>query len=295
MLNNKKVIVTGAAGFAGCNLVEALLEKDYFVYAIVRPDSLHNSRLIETDNLKTIVCRMQDYDNLHHLIKEPCDVFYHLAWQAGGFKEQKQCIDYSLGALEAAVRIGCKRFVCAGTQAEYGPQKKLITEETCPHPVTAYGASKLVACALTRQRAAELGIEWVWGRIFSLYGKYEPYGRMLPDLIKALKEGNNFQLSAATQKWDYLYSSDGAEALIALGEKGRNGEIYNVANGDYQPLKFFTEVIRRSISTKGKIIYGEELINATSLQPSVEKIYIDTGWKAKIKFVDGINLIKSQI
>ena len=165
----RKVIVTGAAGFAGCNLVETLLKKGYFVYAVVRPDSEHNTRLFGLENLKMVECNMQEYSNLHNMIFEPCDVFYHLAWQAGGFEEQKACIEYYLEALESAVRIGCKRFVGIGTQAEYGPQKELITEETCPHPITAYGASKLAACALTRQRANELGIEWVWGRIFSLY------------------------------------------------------------------------------------------------------------------------------
>lgn len=289
----KSAIVTGAAGFAGCNLVEALLKKSYFVYAVVRPDSPHNTRFPVSDNLKTISCRMQEYDNLHQLIKEPCDVFYHLAWQAGGFKEQKQCTDYSLEALEAAVRIGCKRFLCTGSQAEYGPQRNLITEETCPHPVTAYGAAKLATCALTRQRASELGIEWVWARIFSLYGKYEPSGRMLPDLMRALQEGREFQLTAATQNWDYLYSSDGAAALIALGECGRSGEIYNVANGAYRPLREFTEELRREVAPEGRIFYGDPLEGATSLQVSVEKIQQDTGWKAKVSFREGIRRMAS--
>lgn len=294
MISLAKAIVTGAAGFAGCNLVEVLLERGYFVYAVVRPNSSHNSRLHESDQLKIVECCMQDYDNLHRLIHEPCDVFYHLAWQAGGFDTQKQCIEYSLYALEAAARIGCRRFVCTGSQAEYGPQKDLITEETHPHPITAYGASKLAACALTRQRANELGIEWVWGRIFSLYGKYEPFGRMLPDLIYALQKWQDFHLSAATQNWDYLYSSDGAEALIALGERGKSGEIYNVANGNYRPLREFTEELRQELPSNGRIIYGEPLAGATSLQVSVEKIRRDTDWKAKIGFREGLRLMIKQ-
>ncbi len=56
----KKVIVTGAAGFAGCNLVEALLEKGYFVYAVVRPASSHNTRLHESEQLKIISCEMNN-------------------------------------------------------------------------------------------------------------------------------------------------------------------------------------------------------------------------------------------
>ena len=287
----KRAVVTGAAGFAGCNLVEALLGNGYYVYAVVRPNSSHNSRLCNLDNLKIIECEMQDYDNLHNLIEEPCDTFYHLAWQAGDFEAQKQCIEYSLEALDAAARVGCRRFVCTGSQAEYGPQKKLITEETYPHPITAYGAAKLATCVLTKQKAYELGLEWTWGRIFSLYGKYEPRGRMLPDLVNSLREGRDFKLSAATQYWDYLYSSDGADALIAIGEKGHSGEIYNVANGDFHPLKFFIEEIREIITSRGNIFYGEELENATSLQVSVEKIKKDTGWSPRVDFRDGIKEI----
>lgn len=288
----RKVIVTGAAGFVGCNLVEALLKKGDFVYAVIRPNSPHNARLHEADRLKLVECGMQEYTKLHSLIHEPCDVFFHLAWQAGGFEDQKVCIDYYLEALDSAARIRCKRFVGIGTQAEYGPQKQLITEETCPNPITAYGASKLAACALTRQRAYELGIEWVWGRIFSLYGKYEPHGRMLPDLIRALRNGQDFQLSAATQNWDYLYSSDGAEALIALGEKGLNGEIYNVANGNYRLLKDFTEEVRKIIAPGAALFYGEELSNTTSLQASVKKIHNDTQWAPKVQFGEGIILME---
>lgn len=68
-------------------------------------------------------------------------------------------IVHTLSALEAAARLGCHRFICTGSQAEYGRQTQLITEATCPHPGDAYGAAKLAACALSRVRAAELGIE----------------------------------------------------------------------------------------------------------------------------------------
>ena len=288
----KKAIVTGAAGFAGCNLVEALLKKGYFVYAIVRPQSSHNARLHETAHLKIIVCDMRDYAELPEKIQEKCDVFYHLAWQGGrhDFEAQYKNSAVALIALESAQKVGCKRFVCTGSQAEYGPQGDMITEPTFPNPVDAYGAVKLATNILTKQRAKELNIEWIWGRIFSLYGKYEPFGRMLPDLIKSLKEGIEFKLSAATQMWDYLYSSDGAEALIALGEKGQSGEIYNIANGNSRPLKEFVEIVRNEINPDGKITYGQT--PGWAIQASVDKIYRDTGWSAQIDFLEGIRMTK---
>ena len=204
----KNYIVTGAAGFLGCNLTERLMqEDDGHIYAVVRPNSPHNARLVPSEQLTIVPVDLSDYVRLDEMIGTPCDVFFHLAWQGGryDFAAQYGNIADTLGALEAAARLGCKRFICTGSQAEYGPQTVLITEETCSHPTDAYGAAKLATCALTRQRAADLGVAWIWGRVFSLYGKYEQAGRMLPALVKSLRSEQPFALSSSgAQNWDYL-------------------------------------------------------------------------------------------
>ena len=281
----KKCIVTGAAGFTGCNLVEGLVAAGYFVYCVVRPNSQHNKRLEKLANVKLVYADMADYEYLHEQIAEPCDIFFHLAWQGGryDFPAQYQNIEDTLWVLEAAKEIGCRRFVCTGSQAEYGPQADIITEETCPHPIDAYGSAKLAASILTRQRAMDIGMEWVWGRIFSLYGRYEPAGRMLPELVASLKAGKDFYMqSDGEQNWDYLNIADGAQALIALGERGKNGEIYNIANGNYKPLKEFISEIQQQAGTKAQVHYALDKKALFSLQPDVGKITRDTGWKPNV-------------
>ena len=289
----KKVVVTGAAGFTGCNLVEELLARDYCVIAVVRPNSAHNGRLKQSSRLNVIPLDFSEYHRLPELVENQCDVFFHLTWSGGrnDFHQQYQPVQWTLKALEAAAELGCRRFICTGSQAEYGRHEGIITENTLPNPVTAYGAAKLATCHLTKLLAKQSGVEWIWGRIFSTYGKYEPHGRMLPDLIRALREGKSFSLTSATQDWDYLYSKDAAEALIALAEHGIDGEIYNVANGDYRPLKTFTEEIRRIVAPNIALNYGDVNEGACSLRPSVEKIKRDTGWSAQTEFGDGIRLI----
>lgn len=281
----KKCIVTGAAGFTGCNLVEGLLAAGYFVYCVVRAHSQHNKRLEGLDNVQLVYADMSEYKCLHEQIAEPCDIFFHLAWQGGryDFSAQYQNIEDTLWALEAAKQIGCRRFVCTGSQAEYGPRTDIITEETCPHPIDAYGSAKLAACILTRQRAMDIGMEWLWGRIFSLYGRYEPAGRMLPELVASLKAGKDFYMqSDGEQNWDYLNIADGAQALIALGERGKNGEIYNIANGKYKPLKEFITEIQKQIGSKAQVHYALDKKALFSLQTDVSKIIKDTGWKPNV-------------
>ena len=287
----KKCIVTGAAGFTGCNLVERLLAAGYFVYCVVRENSAHNKRLENLVNVQLVYADLAEYKNLHQQIQEPCEVFFHLAWQGGryDFAAQYQNIEDTLGALEAAKKIGCKRFVCTGSQAEYGPHQDLITEETCPHPIDAYGSAKLAACILTRQRAMDLGIEWIWGRIFSLYGKYEAETRMLPALVKSLRENKDFQMATdGRQNWDYLYVSDGAEALIALMEKGKTGEIYNIAHGNYRMMREFVGLVEKFVGNTACVVYDETNISLYSLQPSSEKLKRDTGWLPQVEFCSGL-------
>ncbi len=289
----KTAVVTGAAGFLGTALTKKLIEHGYFVYAVVRPGGEHNSRLSGLyENVYVIECDISSYPKLSTLVQHiDGGLFFHLAITGKHVKdEQDKNIKYSLDAVRQAYELGCKRFIATGSQAEYGaiaPNVMQVEEMEC-RPITAYGEAKVRACEESKAIANELGIEWVWARIFSLIGRYEPKMRMLPSLYMALELGQDFLMSSGRQNWDYLDVNDAADAIIALAEKGQDGEIYNVASGAYRPLMEYTEELRHIIGGKGKIIYGDDTEPFISLQPSVEKINRDTGWKAKRSFFDSI-------
>lgn len=289
----KKAIVFGAAGFTGTALVEKLREIDVDVYAVLRPASLHNKRLAENDVcIHKIEIEMEDIASLSDMEIDDIDTAFYLTWLPGTtIREQMKNVEYILKTEEVASTLGCRRFVATGSQAEYGvvPKDKTAKEDDTPlKPFSAYGTAKVAASYLGKHRALELGMDWVWGRIFSLIGKYEPKGRMLPDLYQHLKAGKTFNLSSCTQNWDYLDIYDAADALIALAENGRSGETYHIANGKYRPLKDYTERLQDILGVRDKIIYGNDPNPYVSLQPSVEKIKNDTGWNPKRLFRDSI-------
>ncbi|MBE6015720.1 MAG: NAD-dependent epimerase/dehydratase [Lachnospiraceae bacterium] len=280
-----KAIVTGAAGFTGYSLVNELSNRGYYVYALVRPGSRHNGRLVGMDNVELVETDLIDTSFEAYWDKVQCDYLFHLAWNGGRFDRPAQMknIDVSLKVVDLAKAAGCNRIIITGSQAEYGVTDRIQTEDLETNPVDPYGEAKVEICRSTKVKADEVGIDWIWGRIFSLYGKYEPVSRMLPALICAMKKGEVFSLSSCKQNWDYLEVRDAANALIALAEKGRNGEIYNIAHGEYRKLMEFTEVVRRAYP-QGKIIYGKDAEPFVSLQPSVKKIVTDTGWIPKYAF-----------
>ena len=106
--------------------------------------------------------------------------------------------------------------------------------------------------------------------------------------VASLQRGESLNRTAATQKGDYLYLEDAAAALLALAEAGQSGEIYNIANGNYRPLREFTEEVRAHFAPQVALSYGEDARQIVSLQPVVEKIHRDTGWQAKIPFMEGL-------
>lgn len=318
----KKAVVTGAAGFAGYSLTTHLLHHGYEVFAICRPHSSHNKRLESANIIHTLECDVEkgsieiaktiidereivnklhvieldssEYSEIVNHVDSDCDYFFHLTWSGGRdeFNNQFSNVDQALAVTETASKLGCKRFICTGSQAEYGVQSGLITEDLMPKPIYAYGSAKTAAMYLTKIRAEQLGIEWIWGRIFSLYGLYEPAGRMLPDLINKLRNGETAKLSDCSQNWDYLDAGDAAEAIIALGERGHSGEIYNIANGDYHQLKDFVRIMEENYSNGGAIVYGDRANPYISLSPSVEKITKDTGWEPRVQFLQDYESIR---
>ncbi|MCR5772411.1 MAG: NAD(P)-dependent oxidoreductase [Butyrivibrio sp.] len=304
--NKRNVIVTGAAGFAGINLVMELLDNDYEVFAVVRPGSAHNARLEDLNNerLHIIPLEMDELERLPYEIferfpeltdeDEGFESFFHLMWggDRNDFEVQKINVVGAIHAVRAASMVKCRRFIGIGSQAEYGATRKIQTEDLSPVPVTSYGACKAAACYLTKNLAESLGMEWIWARIFSLIGRYEPHGRMLPDLVYRASNGMKMDLSSCRQSWNYLDVTDCARALIALSERGKEGEIYNITDGKCLTLKQYVERANAWVYEKtgkmAEIAYGDDPEPFISLQPDGSKLLRDTGWKPCRGFEDSL-------
>ncbi len=307
----KTAIVTGAFGFAGANLTEELISSGYKVYAVGRKSSLHNDRLsFPSDRLVKIFLDMEEYDRLPDCIagEDKVDFFFHLAWGGNRNDEEAQArnIEGTMKALLAAHRINPDiRFVATGSQAEYGvvPPDVTITEKQPLLPITAYGRAKAEAFRRLSKEAEHLGLFFIWARLFSVIGKYEPEGRMFPDLINNLQQGREVKLSSCTQCWDYLDAIDAARALIALAIRGRNGEAYNIASSSPRILKDYVDEVIAELeehsadgaddlaglscdgerkSLKRLVSFGPPPSPFISLRPSNEKLKADTGWQDTI-------------
>lgn len=288
----KNVIVTGAAGIVGAVLTRQLSMHGYHVFAIVRPQSKSNQRIENIPNVQIIPLAMEHIKQLPDKIGVSCETIIHLAWSPlrNDFQAQAESFSWTLAIMDMARLLNCKRFLGIGSQAEYGICTGLTTEDTPLNPTTFYGAFKAAASQVTKVQAQNLGIDWLWGRIFSIYGIYEPPSSLISYMINTLKQEESPKLSSCLQYWDYLYDQDAAEAIIAIMEHGISGNVYNIAHGDYKSLKYYTEILHQLFNPNIEVTYGPK--TGLSIMPDTQKLTTDTGWKAHIDFAEGIKSIR---
>lgn len=232
----------------GVALIEECLRHDIEIYAVVRSSSGKAGRLPLSEKIHLTDCSLEDLPDLPGRIPGGCDTFYHIAWGNTGEARNKSTelqsrnIFYTLQAVRAAAELGCRRFIGAGSQAEYGPMDvEKISPDSPVNPSTPYGASKLAAGHLAGMLCRELGMECIWPRIFSVYGKYEKETTMVASGLRKMLAGEPTEFTPAMQRWDYLYSRDAGRAFYLIGEKGKGGSVYCVGSGQARPLKEYIE------------------------------------------------------
>ena len=214
---------------------------------------------------------------------------------------QQKNVEDSLKALEGARRLGCRRFLFSGSQAEYGIHKEAMTEGSECRPVSEYGRAKLDFLERARSMTEswrKTGIsemEYIHSRIFSIYGPGDHPWSLVESCLKAFGAGEYISLGECTQIWNFLYLDDCIRALILLmeQEKGSVSGVYNVAapEGENRPLKDYIRTMYEVLGSHGSYSFGRRKPNAegpANLIPDIKKLEKTTGWQPFVSFQEGI-------
>ena len=185
-----KYIVTGATSCIGSAVVEYLLKHGENVVATMRQGSEKAAVFLRQfgrfeDKLQIVCCDISEIAFLEKAVAD-ADVFLNFAW-AGTSKEQRNSpevqqrnVECALTAMRTAAKMGCKLYVEAGSQAEYGYKDGEIKEDALCEPFTEYGKAKLRCWEEGRLLAKTLGVGYAHLRIFSVYGETESNQAILP-------------------------------------------------------------------------------------------------------------------
>ena len=293
----KKVVITGATGMIAVALINYLIEKEIEVVAICRPNSSKLRNVPKHKLVKIIECDIIDLISLKDNITENYDAFFHFAWNGtfGNSRNdsylQNMNIKYTLDALNLANHLGCKVFVGAGSQAEYGRVEGDLSSTTPINPENGYGIAKYTAGKLSAIYAKQLNIKHVWARILSVYGPNDNNFTMIMSTIEKLLNGERASFTKGEQEWDYLYCDDAAKALYLMALKGKDQAVYPLGSGIHRPLSEYITILKEEIPKEceiglGDIPYSENQV--MYLCADISELTKDTGFVPKISFREGI-------
>jgi len=294
----QRVIVCGGAGFVGSALVKELLANHVEVFAVVRPgfSAKRNQSWLAGLDVSLLECDIRSISQIKQQVRE-CgfDAWYQFAWDglSGAplvdYTTQIMNIKWTMDAIVAAVELGCKKFVGAGSIA----QRELGIDETegLYDKYRVYKTAKLACEFMGRSVAAEWGIEFIWPIITNIYGPGEHSPRLINSMIRNLLAGKRQPLSEGRQYYDFIYITDAAKAFRLIGESGRAGRGYTIASGTVQPLRNFLEQLAVVVAPEAELGFGEFPFNGISLPKdaySIKSLQEDTGFTPEVSFADGI-------
>jgi UDP-glucose 4-epimerase len=243
IVHDKRVLVTGGAGFIGSNLVEVLAEKNkVFVY-----DDLSTGRLSNLDELdaELIVGSMLDLDLLQRSCKG-MDHIFHL----GALPSVPRSIDDPLGSnqanldgtlnvLVAARDCQVSRLVYASSSSVYGDTPTLPKQEDMPpNPQSPYAVSKLAAEYYCRVFHRVYHLPTVSLRFFNVFGPRQnpksQYAAVIPKFIAQAQEGKKLTITGdGLQTRDFTFVLDVVQALLRAAVTDRaDGQALNIARGE---------------------------------------------------------------
>lgn len=293
-----RVFITGGTGFIGSHLIRFLAGQDVAVGALIRSEQTAWRIHPLPRNVVPLTGDLRDKEGLRRLLAsfQP-ETVIHLGWSGVGNKfrndtaQVEENLQPTLDLIRLSAEAGCKQWIGAGSQAEYGPLNRKISETDLPRPTTLYGAAKLAAAVLAEALCASLGMRFAWLRIFSTYGPMEEESWMIPYLIRQLLRGEKPSLTAGEQLWDYLFGPDAAEAFWSVARNPHAKGIFNLGSGQVYTLRTIVEKIRDSIDPALPLGFGEVPYRPDQvmrLEADIGRLNAATGWSPRTTLAEGL-------
>lgn len=302
----RQVLVTGADGFIGSHLTEALLARGYRVRALAQYNSFNNWGWLEEiaprEGLEVVCGDVRDPDFCRELCRG-MDTVYHLAALIAipfSYQAPDSYVDTNIkgtlnmlqGARDAAVR----RIVVTSTSEVYGTAREVPIPETHPRqPQSPYSATKIAADAMAKSFYNAFDLPVVIARPFNTYGPRQSARAFIPTVITQIAAGKRrIMLGDLRPTRDFNYVTDTARGFITLAETpGIEGREINIATGTEISMCETAATIAREMGVEIEIATDPQRLRPAKSE--VERLCGDnrliselTDWRPEVSFDEGI-------
>lgn len=254
---SKKVILTGATGLIGKYAIKPLLDLGYEVYA------LSTSKEGSENNVNWIKANLLDLGSIKNIFEKiKPQYLLHFAWDttAGTYLESNLNFEWVQSSLEMLKQFnlnGGKRAVFAGTCFEYKFKDSPLKEDGELNPTYTYSKCKSHLHNLAELFCEKNDISFGWGRIFYVYGEGEQEKRLIPFVIKTLREGKEFSTVAGDLEKDYMFAGDIAEGFVKFLDSDVKGTV-NICTGEPVKIKDIALLIAKKLGRENLVKFEND-------------------------------------
>jgi dTDP-glucose 4,6-dehydratase len=321
-------LVTGADGFMGSHLTEALVHLDANVQAFVRATSsgaLNNIGGLR-EHIRVHFADLTDKTSVDYLVKDLLDApdkpyVFHLGAQAHVGESWHRPYETvmantvgTLNLLQSIVDNGLEleKFDTAGTSEEYGNVREavahhhdfddagsLILHERSPiNPKSVYATSKVAADFLTMNYHDAFGLPGLVTRMFNNYGPRQNPRYVTGTIITQALTRETIELGQLDPMRDFCFCTDGVRGHLMVAARGIPGDLYVYGQGENVSMREWADMILRIGREQGHWDQREIVSTAERYRPGAsevmalrvgyEKLNRETGWEPRVSWENGI-------
>lgn len=307
MWERKQVLVTGAGGFIGSHLTEALVKAGANVRVFIRYNSRDGRGNLEDlepavlKQLEIVAGDLRDADAIDRSVKG-CDTVFHLGALVGipySYKNPREVVETNILGTFNILNSGrdheVNRIVCTSTSEVYGSALYVPIDES--HPLqgqSPYSASKIGADKLAESFYASYNLPVVTIRPFNCYGPRQSARAIIPTIITQALASQEIRIGNTEAMRDFTFVTDTVQGFIAAAQTQKAiGKVINVGSGKEISIGELADIIIQKTQSSAKIV-----IDKTRVRPSrseVNRLLADNrlaketlGWEPQVSIDEGI-------
>lgn len=287
-----KILLTGITGFLGSHIAESLLDNDEVELVGLRRFESDTWRCESFVNKIEWITIDQEGTWVDELVRFSPDIVIHCAWhgvnsiERNNWEIQSKNIEFLTNLLIYCREAKVRKFVFLGSQAEYGNFSGKVKESINVNPTNSYAFAKLSCLGILKTFAQQSSIDWLWLRVFSIFGERESSSWLIPSLIHNMKVNSEMDLTKGEQKYAYMYVKDFSNIVKRVVLNNVSSGIYNISSNHTVSIRELVLKIRDQINPNFKLNFGKvpyRIDQSMHMEGDIDKLEKEIG---KINFTD---------
>lgn len=299
MIKNRKILITGGAGFIGSHLTKRLVKEGAKVSVVVKYNSIIDCpRLIKVwDKINIIEADLRNTDSVAEMKKMNFDIAFHLAAYnhvGDSFKHVLENVNSNLISTINLLNSGpkIKKIVHMGTSEIYGLQKKLpfdVNEK--PNPMSPYAVTKFGSELFSILKTKNSKLNSLCLRPFNTFGPYQSEKAIIPELIIKCLQNKEIKTTGGKQTREFNYVDNVIDGILFLNKKIKHSvEPINVGSNKPISIKNLVKKIHKYTESNSKLKIGSLKYRPNEIwkMQANNKFITKIGWKPIIDFDEGL-------